>query len=192
MDKNIYENMVIKDFDDDTSLIDSFIKFASLINIFSKYDSVSIYGKAEFIHRIFIKLIRDYNFKIGSIDFSRDYFDEEYDLEYCLRIYNDMLIVIERAYNDDFKPYHIDGIVFMNQDDCCQELIDNALKNEAKIILFGFSDESDISSGDNKITVKCELDADEALKTINEMERKMVHISKIFDELDQWQKLIRW
>ena len=60
-----------------------------------------------------------------------------------------MLLVIEKAYDSDFDAYAIDGVVFMNQDDCSQILIDNALSNDSKVILFG------IGESDNDCDIDC-------------------------------------
>lgn len=209
MSKNIYKDLIIQDYKDEFDLIEAFIREASNLKDSKEYDNVSVYGKKDFIYDIFKLLITDYDFEIGSIDFSRECFDEEYGCEYCLRVFDDLLIVVERAYDNDFKPYTIDGISFMYQEDCSQTLIDNALNNDAKVVLFGIgksNDECECSDGKPckesanktdvsldkdgfKVTVKCDLDADEALEIIKDMENRMVHINDIFREMDNFRRL---
>lgn len=212
MSKNIYKDLIIQDYKGEFDLIEAFIREASNLKDSKEYDNVSVYGKKDFIYDIFKLLITDYDFEIGSIDFSREYFDEEYGCEYCLRVFDDLLLVVEKAYDNDFKPYAIDGISFMYQEDCSQTLIDNALNNDAKVVLFGIgksdkececsdeqpckelADKSDISLDKDgfKVTVKCDLDADEALEIIKDMENRMVHINDIFREMDNFRRLFHW
>lgn len=145
----MYKDLIIRDYKDEFVLIENFIREASKLKDSDTYDNVSIYGKSEFIYDIFKILVTDYDFEIGALAFNRDYFDEEYGCEYCLRVFDDMLLVIEKAYDSDFDAYAIDGVVFMNQDDCSQILIDNALSNDSKVILFG------IGESDNDCDIDC-------------------------------------
>lgn len=145
----MYKDLIIRDYKDEFVLIENFIREASKLKDSDTYDNVSIYGKSEFIYDIFKILVTDYDFEIGALAFNRGYFDEEYGCEYCLRVFDDMLLVIEKAYDSDFDAYAIDGVVFMNQDDCSQILIDNALSNDSKVILFG------IGESDNDCDIDC-------------------------------------
>lgn len=145
----MYKDLIIRDYKDEFVLIENFIREVSKLKDSDTYDNVSIYGKSEFIYDIFKILVTDYDFEIGALAFNRDYFDEEYGCEYCLRVFDDMLLVIEKAYDSDFDAYAIDGVVFMNQDDCSQILIDNALSNDSKVILFG------IGESDNDCDIDC-------------------------------------
>ena len=54
--------------------------------------------------------------------------------------------------------------------------------------------EYDVKSDDNGyfITVRCNLDADEAMEMIQDMENRMQHIKDMFCEMNEWQKLFRW
>ena len=213
LSKNIYKDLIIQDYKDEFDLIEAFIREASNLKDSKEYDNVSIYGKKDFIYDIFKLLITDYDFEIGSIDFSREYFDKEYGCEYCLRVFDTLLLVVEKAYNDEFKPYNIDGIIFMYQEDCSQGLIDNALNNDAKVILFGIGDSDDVCVG-NHICEKSEdntdISRDNAVYKVNgkpvskkEYEDKMAEFDKVYrrhlldicemmDEMNEWRKLFRW
>lgn len=181
-----FEGFACKATDDYTSCEDKF----SAISVIAKFK------ESKEIIKAFIYM----GFDIGSIEI-----DEEVD-EYC----DEYLVTIDddRIYCEKYKRengYFTDfSTITYISNDCNSALLPhvkskiiyafeiNDCNDECDCYIEDFQDESDISSDDDKITIKCELDADQALKTINEMERKMVHISKIFDELDQWQKLIHW
>lgn len=42
------------------------------------------------------------------------------------------------------------------------------------------------------ITVRCNLDADEAMEMIKDMENRMEHMNDMFRKMDEWRKLFRW
>lgn len=54
-------------------------------------------------------------------------------------------------------------------------------------------DKKKISDNDGySISVKCDLDADEALAIIKDMEKRMVHMNDIFREMDRFRRLFNW
>lgn len=55
-------------------------------------------------------------------------------------------------------------------------------------------DDKDIQSGnsDYSISVKCNLDAEEALDIIADMERRITHMNDMFREMDNFRKLFNW
>lgn len=133
--------MNIHDYEDKYELADLMCTISKGMDNESTYGSVAVFGKSEFIWEMFEILAYEYEVKIGAVDINRDYFNDYYDAEYCLRIFDDKMMIVEPARNEDCVPYHIDDIVFFYQEDCKQDLIDCALKDDAIVTLFGFEDE---------------------------------------------------
>lgn len=146
MKKNIYENLNIVDFIDEIDLIDTFIDsldssiYKDELDFEDMY--VRIYGKSDFINDIFMFIVTNYDLSCGYIDFAKDYFDMDYNDIYCLMVTEDGYVCVEKAYSYEGK-YLSDGagIAYVYQEDCKQELIDELLKDGAKVMLFGFTDE---------------------------------------------------
>lgn len=53
-------------------------------------------------------------------------------------------------------------------------------------------EDSESENGDYTISVKCDLDADEALEIIADMERRMMHMNDMFHEMDNFRRLFNW
>lgn len=51
---------------------------------------------------------------------------------------------------------------------------------------------SESENGDYTISVKCDLDADEALEIIADMGRRITHINDMFREMDNFRRLFNW
>lgn len=43
-----------------------------------------------------------------------------------------------------------------------------------------------------KVTVKCDLGADEAMEIVKDMERRICHVNEMMDEMNQFRKLFYW
>lgn len=55
------------------------------------------------------------------------------------------------------------------------------------------NEEDEISDNDNySISVKCNLDADEALELITDIERRIMHMNDMFREVDNFRRLFNW
>lgn len=55
------------------------------------------------------------------------------------------------------------------------------------------NEEDEISDNDNySISVKCNLDADEALELITDIERRIMHMNDMFREMDNFRRLFNW
>lgn len=163
--KNKYEKLTIKDFVDEYSLVEEMVDTLFSMDT-DKYYCVSVYAKAEFINRIFKLLVENYDFEIGSLDFARSYYDDEYSAEYYIGLTDEKMIIIDKAYNSDFKPYNSFGeIAYMYQEDCEQELLDTLLDNDVKPILFGVGvneDDFDDDCAWYELETKNELDSDKS------------------------------
>lgn len=53
-------------------------------------------------------------------------------------------------------------------------------------------EDSESENGDYTISVKCDLDADEALEIIADMERRIIHMNDMFREMDNFRRLFNW
>lgn len=53
-------------------------------------------------------------------------------------------------------------------------------------------EDSESENGDYTISVKCNLDADEALEIIADMERRITHMNDMFREMDNFRRLFNW
>ena len=56
----------------------------------------------------------------------------------------------------------------------------------------GDDEDTKSKNGDYTISVKCNLDADEALEIIADMERRMTHMNDMFREMDNFRRLFNW
>lgn len=54
------------------------------------------------------------------------------------------------------------------------------------------NEDSESENGDYTISVKCDLDADEALEIIVDMERRITHMNDMFCEMDNFRRLFNW
>ena len=197
---NKYEKLIIHDYEDMHELADLMHTIVDSIDDESAYGSVAVYGKSEFIWKMFEILAYKYDVKIGALDINRFYFDDDYGAEYCLRIFDDGMMVIEPAKNEDGEFYCIDGIVFLYQEDCEQDLIDRALEDEACATLFGFDEcecchecdcglhKCDVAVEENKTT---KPDTTTATYLINnkpvskdEFEKERAELMKRFEKFD--------
>lgn len=53
-------------------------------------------------------------------------------------------------------------------------------------------EDSESENSDYTISVKCDLDADEALEIIADMERRITHMNDMFHEMDNFRRLFNW
>lgn len=53
-------------------------------------------------------------------------------------------------------------------------------------------EDSESENGDYTISVKCDLDADEALKIIADIEHRIIHMNDMFREMDCFRRLFNW
>lgn len=142
---------------------------------------------------------------------------EEYDKEYALTLFMDcrddsLSFSVENIYNYEKDMYFaVDGHVLFHEDVNSKALIDMENNKYADITHEWFvigEDECDCDEccecGDNKeldvksdddgysITVRCNLDADEAMKVIKDMENRMERMNDMFREMDYFRRLLRF
>ena len=125
------------------------------------------------------------------------------DLEYMLSVDDDGDLVVQPVIEYSDKYFSSMKTVYISMDgDVSQDVIDNCIDRDVNVILFGYEDkpkdECDCKECTCKtddgytITVRCNLDADEAMKVIEDMENRMERMNDMFREMDNFRRLLRW
>ena len=199
---NKYEKMEIVSFDDIENVYDTI--GIELMQLEDKEDYIAVYGKIDLIKELFTTMISD-GYDFGYADF--DTLDEmRKDMIYMMFIRGNCVISVEPAYNNNGVVIGHDAkaaLFYMN--DCKQDVIDYCVKRDMEVTLFDFdkdececenkcSHEFDNTEDKNvyAVTVKCDLDTDEAEKIIAEMEKRVEHMHDMFVEMDAFRRIFRW
>lgn len=125
------------------------------------------------------------------------------DLEYMLSVDDDGDLVVQPIIEYADKYFSSMETVYISMDgDVSQDVIDNCIDRDVNVILFGYEDEpkeecdcKECTCKTNDgytITVRCNLDADEAMKVIKDMENRMERMNDMFREMDNFRRLLRW
>lgn len=203
---NKYENMEIVSFDDIEDVYDTI--GIELMQLEDKEDYIAVYGKVDLIKELFTMMISD-GYEFGYADF--DTLDEmRKDMIYMMFIRGNCVISVEPAYNNNGVVIGHDAkVALFYMDDCKQDVIDYCVKRDMEVTLFDFDkDECECEREcENKcshgcddtedknvytVTVKCDLDTDEAEKIIAEMEKRVEHMHDMFVEMDAFRRIFRW
>ena len=199
---NKYEKMEIVSFDDIEDVYDTIgIK---LMQLEDEEDYIAVYGKIDLIKELFTTMISD-GYEFGYADF--DTLDEmRKDMIYMMFIRGNCVISVEPAYNNNGVVIGHDAkVALFYMNDCKQDVIDYCVKRDMEVTLFDFDEdececENKCSHGcddtEDKnvytVTVKCDLDTDEAEKIIAEMEKRVEHMHDMFVEMDAFRRIFRW
>lgn len=199
---NKYEKMEIVSFDDIEDVYDAI--GIELMHLEDEEDYIAVYGKIDLIKELFTTMISD-GYEFGYADF--DTLDEmRKDMIYMMFIRGNCVISVEPAYNNNGVVIGHDAkVALFYMDDCKQDVIDYCVKRDMKVTLFDFdedececenkcSHECDDTEDKNvyTVTVKCDLDTDEAEKIIAEMEKRVEHMHDMFVEMDAFRRIFRW
>ena len=199
---NKYEKMEIVSFDDIKDVYDTI--GIELMKLENKEDYIVVYGKVDLIKELFTTMISD-GYEFGYADF--DSLDEmRKDMIYMMFIRGNCVISVEPAYsNNGVVIGHDAKVALFYMDDCKQDVIDYCVKRDMEVTLFDFDEdeceyENKCSHGcddtEDKnvytVTVKCDLDTDEAEKIIAEMEKRVEHMHDMFVEMDAFRRIFRW
>ena len=178
---------------------------------------VSVVADRDMILDIMRKM---FEYKGISIDICSIEPIEEYDKEYALTLFMDccddsLSFSVENIYNSEKDMYFaVDGHVLFHEDVNSKALIDMENNKYVDITHDWFTigeeecdcdeccgccecddnKELNIESDDDgySITVRCNLDADEAMEMIKDMENRMEHMNDMFREMDSFRKLLRF
>lgn len=199
---NKYEKMEIVSFDDIEDVYGTI--GIELMHLEDEEDYIAVYGKVDLIKELFTIMISD-GYEFGYADF--DTLDEmRKDMIYMMFIRGNCVISVEPAYNNNGVVIGHDAkVALFYMDDCKQDVIDYCVKRDMKVTLFDFdedececenkcSHECDDTEDKNvyTVTVKCDLDTDEAEKIIAEMEKRVEHMHDMFVEMDAFRRIFRW
>lgn len=206
---NKYANMEIIGLEDITDIYDSI--GLALMELENEKDYIAVYGKRDLICELFEMMITDgYSFRYADCDFMDEILK---DRVYMMFVRQDCGVSIEPAYCSKGTPtMHDAKIAFIFMDDCKQDVIDYCVKSDKNVVLFDYEDdccncdkcqcgcmedddtECTVKSDDDgyTITVRCNLDADEAMEMIKDMENRMEHMNDMFREMDYFRRLLRW
>ena len=199
---NKYEKMEIVSFDDIEDVYDTI--GIELMHLEDEEDYIAVYGKVDLIKELFTIMISD-GYEFGYADF--DTLDKmRKDMIYMMFIRGNCVISVEPAYNNNGVVIGHDAkVALFYMDDCKQDVIDYCVKRDMEVTLFDFdedececenkcSHECDDTEDKNvyTVTVKCDLDTDEAEKIIAEMEKRVEHMHDMFVEMDAFRRIFRW
>ena len=199
---NKYEKMEIVSFDDIEDVYDAI--GIELMHLEDEEDYIAVYGKIDLIKELFTTMISD-GYEFGYADF--DTLDEmRKDMIYMMFIHGNCVISVEPAYNNNGVVIGHDAkVALFYMNDCKQDVIDYCVKRDMEVTLFDFdkdececenkcSHECDDTEDKNvyTVTVKCDLDTDEAEKIIAEMEKRVEHMHDMFVEMDAFRRIFRW
>lgn len=175
-----------------------------LMQLENKEDYIAVYGKIDLIKELFTTMISD-GYEFGYADF--DTLDEmRKDMIYMMFIRGNCVISVEPAYsNNGVVIGHDAKVALFYMNDCKQDVIDYCVKRDMEVTLFDFdedececenkcSHECDNTEDKNvyTVTVKCDIDTDEAEKIIAEMEKRVEHMRDMFVEMDVFRRIFRW
>ena len=199
---NKYEKMEIVSFDDIEDVYDTI--GIEIMHLEDEEDYIAVYGKVDLIKELFTIMISD-GYEFGYADF--DTLDEmRKDMIYMMFIRGNCVISVEPAYNNNGVVIGHDAkVALFYMNDCKQDVIDYCVKRDMKVTLFDFDEDEcecenkcshECDDTDDKnvytVTVKCDIDTDEAEKIIAEMEKRVEHMHDMFVEMDAFRRIFRW
>lgn len=177
-----------------------------------EYPIVSAYANYEVAKALVEALIMLEN-PIGAILELEDYEMSHYDREYVVYLSEDG-VTCEKTYHKD-GYYNGGGDISFVHEDCNSKLLSHI--DSQTICEFGIGSDEDydeecncdecqcackednnaectVKSDDDgyTITVRCNLDADEAMEMIKDMENRMERMNDMFREFDYFRRLLRF
>ena len=198
-------NVYFEDFED--LVCDVADKYDS-INKLEEYKDVAVIAKYEEARQI-IKELMCIGYDLHSI-VMHDVEYDGYEFEYIISLYDDEIwvepMMRESGYITDDSP------IMYVLDNCSSNVIPYCKGKTVFEVTVGDEEydcdecgcvckeetndkiEHDIKSDDDgySITVRCNLDADEAMKVIKDMENRMERMNDMFREMDYFRRLFRW
>ena len=177
-----------------------------------EYPVVSAYVKCEEAKLLVERLI-EFGNPIGAILELEDYEMSHYDREYVVYLSEDGVTCEKTYHKDDY--YNGGGDISFVHEDCSSKLLNHIDSKVIYEFAVGECDECydedyedydcdcdeeicneniDVKSDDSgySVTVKCNIDADEAMEIIEDMENRMERMNDMFREMDSFRKLLRF
>lgn len=193
-EKNIVD---ILTFDEIEDIVDVFIKKA-----YRTDKTVALITNKELVEYAMDTLFTDDCVTVKRVDLELD------EAEYMISVDDngDMIVKPIEYYND--KYFEDIEFAFVDMDGCVEQAtIDALLDREVPVVLFGLDDsddecdcceeskDEDSEQNDKNaytITVKCNLDTDEAEKIIADMESRVMHMNDMFAEMNRFREFFGW
>lgn len=197
-EKNIVD---ILSFDEIEDIVDIFID-----KVYHTDKTVALITNKELVEYAKDVLINDEYIAVKRVDLELD----SEDAEYMISVDDDGYMVVQPVEYYDDKYFKDIEYAFVDMDGCVDQMtIDNLLDRDVEIVLFGYEDERkcrekseecacshECDDTEDKnvytVTVKCNLDTDEAEKIIAEMEKRVEHMHDMFVEMDAFRRIFRW
>ena len=175
-----------------------------------EYPIVSAYANYEVAKALVETLIMLEN-PIGAILELEDYEMSYYDREYVVYLSTDG-VTCEKCHHEG-GYYNGGGDISFVHEDCSSKLLSHIDSKVIYEFAVGECDECydedyedcdcdeeicneniDVKSDDSgySVTVKCNIDADEAMEIIEDMENRMERMNDMFREMDSFRKLLRF
>lgn len=197
-EKNIVD---ILSFDEIEDIVDIFID-----KVYHTDKTVALITNKELVEYAKDVLINDEYIAVKRVDLELD----SEDAEYMISVDDDGYMVVQPVEYYDDKYFNGIEYAFVDMDGCVDQMtIDNLLDRDVSVVLFGYEDERkcrekseecacshECDNTEDKnaytVTVKCNLDTDEAEKIIAEMEKRVERMHDMFVEMDAFRRIFRW
>lgn len=197
-EKNIVD---ILTFDETEDIVDIFINKA-----YHTDKTIALITDKELVEYAMDELLNDDCITVKRVDLELD----SEDAEYMISVDDDGYMVVQPVEYYDDKYFMGIEYAFVDMDGCVEQMtIDNLLDRDVPVVLFGYEDERkchaeseecacshECDNTEDKnvytVTVKCNLDTDEAEKIIAEMEKRVEHMHDMFVEMDAFRRIFRW
>lgn len=192
-EKNIID---ILTFDEIEDIVDVFIK-----KVYRTDKTVALITNKELVEYTMDNLLTDDCVTVKRVDLELD------DVEYMISVDDDGEMVVQPVEYYDNKYFKNIEFAFVDMDGCVEQAtIDALLDRDVLVVLFGIdeddecdrceeSKEEDSEKNDKNaytITVKCNLDTDEAEKIIADMERRVMHMNDMFAKMNRFREFFGW
>lgn len=197
-EKNIVD---ILTFDEIEDIVDIFID-----KVYRTDKTIALITNKELVEYAMDELLNDDCITVKRVDLELD----SEDAEYMISVDDDGYMVVQPVEYYDDKYFNGIEYAFVDMDGCVDQMtIDNLLDRDVSVVLFGYEDERKCREKSEEcacshgcddtedknvytVTVKCDLDTNEAEKIIAEMEKRVEHMHDMFVEMDAFRRLFRW
>ena len=197
-EKNIVD---ILTFDETEDIVDIFID-----KVYHTDKTVALITNKELVEYAMDELLNDDCITVKRVDLELD----SEDAIYMISVDDDGYMVVQPVEYYGDKYFKDIEYAFVDMDGCVDQMtIDNLLDRNVPVVLFGYEDERkrneeseecacshECDDTEDKnvytVTVKCDLDTDEAEKIIAEMEKRVEHMHDMFVEMDAFRRIFRW
>ena len=197
-EKNIVD---ILTFDEIEDIVDIFID-----KVYRTDKTIALITNKELVEYAMDELLNDDCITVKRVDLELD----SEDAIYMISVDDDGYMVVQPVEYYGDKYFKDIEYAFVDMDGCVDQMtIDNLLDRDVEIVLFGYEDERKCREKSEEcacshgcddtedknvytVTVKCDLDTDEAEKIITEMEKRVEHMHDMFVEMDAFRRIFRW